>query len=147
MMADKVFHSSSEITRNIFSWDSNKKFNFSYVLDQYENINGDRQIVSRTLFDINSSFFKYNRTKNKLVYINLVFDTYEYYRQILSSQITTKMTFNEVKQLSKEKFEEASVIIEKMSLETNFGENFQNLIRWNNKIKSNMNIDNFSLVN
>jgi len=80
------------------------------------------------------------RTKYKLIYLNIIFDIYEYYRQNLNTLIINK-SFNEVKTLCKEKFEEASLTVKKMKKETNNGSNHQNLIRWDNALNQKLTIN------
>ncbi|MDX5584723.1 MAG: carboxypeptidase-like regulatory domain-containing protein [Aureibaculum sp.] len=131
--------------KNPYSGDY-EKLNFSYMLDLLKNKNGSRQFITRTIFDRNSSFYSSGHTKNKLVYLNLIFDIYEYHRQSLMTQITDKMTFEKSKNLCKKKFVEASMTVEKMKNETNSGKNYQSLTKWNTLIKSKLNIDNFALI-
>jgi len=132
--ADRVTPSNFEIVNKFRHSDIVEEFNFSYALDQFENEKGEKQFVTRTIFDRNSSFCTYDRTKNKLVYVNLVFDIYEYYRQSLENKITDNMTFEKMKKMCKNKFEEASITVKKLKKETNSGKNYQNLMQWNNKI-------------
>lgn len=146
MKADRVYHSSSDINKTDPFSDNYKKFNFSFLLDQYKNENGEKQFVTRTIFDRNSSFFRNDRTNKKLVYINLIFDVYEYYRQDLEAQINNEMTYDEAKKMCKEKFEEAFSTVKKMKEETNSGLNFQELYKWNNKVKAKLGIDNYLLI-
>jgi len=137
--ADKVFHSVVELKNNDNDSGKNQEFNFGYILDTYKIKNGNKQFITRTLFDRGSSFCKYSRITNKLIYINLVFDIYEYHRQNLNSQINNKMTLDEVKIMCEDKFKEASLIVKKMKNETNYGLNYKNLIRWNTTIKHKLN--------
>ena len=81
-----------------------------------------------------------------LIYLNLTFDIYEYYRQKLDLEIHQKMTFDEVKELGDENFKKASLMIKRMKKETNSGINFQSLILWNNDIKSKLGIDNYKQI-
>ena len=146
MKADKIYHSIADINKaNPFS-DNYKKFNFSFLLDQYKNENEEKKFITRTIFDRNSSYFRNERTNKKLVYINLIFDIYEYYRQNLDTQINNKMTYGEVKKMCNEKFEEASSTVEKMKEETNSGLNFQELYKWNSKIKDKLGVNNYLLI-
>ncbi len=146
MKADKIYHSIADINKaNPFS-DNYKKFNFSFLLDQYKNENEEKKFITRTFFDRNSSYFRNERTNKKLVYINLIFDIYEYYRQNLDTQINNKMTYGEVKKMCNEKFEEASSTVEKMKEETNSGLNFQELYKWNSKIKDKLGVNNYLLI-
>lgn len=146
MSVDKIHHSRYEMNKDNPTSNISKKFNFSYLLDQYIGMDGGKKFIIRTIFDRNSSFCKYERTINRLVYINLVFDIYEYYRQNFNVQITNKMNFEELKEKSKEKFDEATLTVNKMQNETNFGSNFESLIKWNNTMKTKMNIDNYTLI-
>lgn len=124
----------------------NELINMSYVINSYENENGEVNYISRTIFDRNSSYYSKIRTKNKLVYINLVFDIYEYYREIAISQLKKSMEFEDVKAVFDEKFKEATVKVDQMKKETSSGSNYQNLVRWNNKIKLKLDIDNFAVI-
>ncbi|MDH5412532.1 MAG: hypothetical protein OEW87_00215, partial [Flavobacteriaceae bacterium] len=144
--ADKVFHSSSELKSGKSLLNNNGNLNFTYALDQYETSNGQKEFVIRTLFDRNSSFYKYDRSKLKLIYLNLIFDIYEYHRQVLEAQVSDKMLIDEVKLMCKLKYEEASKVVKNMNKETNYGNNYQALVRWNSKIKGKLGIDNFLLI-
>ncbi len=110
-------------------------FNFGYIVDSYKNKEGEAQFVTKTLFDRRSSYYQYSRTSNKLDYINLIFDIYEYYRLNLQAQITATTTFTQLQKLSKEKFNEATLQVKRMKNETNSGLNHENLKRWTNSIK------------
>tara|TARA_R110001583_G_scaffold103863_3_gene251151 strand:+ start:38000 stop:39775 length:1776 start_codon:yes stop_codon:yes gene_type:complete len=138
---DKEAHSISEFKSKKPNSEIEEAFNFSYMLDMYLNKNGNTQFVTRTLFDINSSFCKYDRIKNKLIYIGLVFDIYEIYNQRLKNEISNEMTFEEAKILCDEKFKEASITVEKMKNETNSGLNHQNLLRWETTINQKLYTD------
>ncbi len=127
---DNEAFSISDLKNKSANSDILEEFKFSYMLDTYINENGERQYVTRTLFDRNSSYCKFNRIKNKLVYIGLIFDVYEVYNQRLKNEISNEMTYEEAKILCDKKFEEASITVEKMKNETNSGLNFQNLLRW-----------------
>jgi len=140
---DKISHSISDLKNKKINSSASEKYNFSYLVDHHKNKN---QFIIRTLFDRNSSYCIDTRSKNKLIYLNLIFDIYEYYRQGSEDQVTDKMTFEQVKEICKKQFEEASVTVEKMKNETNSGLNYQNLIRWNSKVKSKLDIDNFMLI-
>lgn len=130
----KEAHSISEFKSKKTNSEIEEEFNFSYMLDMYKDENGDSQFVTRTLFDRNSSFCKYDHINNKLIYIGFIFDIYEIYNQRLKNEISNKMTFEEAKILCDEKFEEASITVEKMKNETNGGLNYQNLLRWETTI-------------
>ncbi|MGB5435422.1 MAG: carboxypeptidase-like regulatory domain-containing protein [Maribacter sp.] len=144
--ADRVYHSSSEMIRGMTSMEVEQEYVFSYVLDQYKDEGGRNKYVVKTLFDRYSSFCRHSRTKNKLVYVNIMFDIYEYYRQLLEAQIYPGMTFEEAIIQCDEKFKEATLMEKKIQKETSSGLNYQNLIQWNNQIRSKLNIDNFAVV-
>lgn len=146
MRAKSVPHSASQMELLKPSLKSNEKFNFSYILDSYKNNNSEEKFVTRTLFDRNSSFYLGSKSKEKLIYLNIAFDIYEYYRRQLDEEITKELTFNEAKKLVDAKFKKASITVKKMKKETNAGLNFQNLIKWNNNLKRKINIDNFQLI-
>ena len=107
----------------------------------YLNENGNRKFINRTLFNRNSSFCKYNRTKNKLIYIELIFDIYEIYNQRLTNEISNEITFEKAKILCDKKFKEATITVEKMKNETNNGLDYQNLIRWQTTINNKLYTD------
>ncbi|PHQ57606.1 MAG: hypothetical protein COC16_00350 [Lutibacter sp.] len=144
--ADKVYHSSSDIVKKNSFFNNYQSFNFSYLLDKHKDSNGENKFITRTIFDRNSSSYKNSRSKNMLVYLNLTFDIYEYYRQKLASEINDEMTFSQVKVLCNETFKKATQTVEKMKMETNSALNFQYLMRWNNEIKSKLDIDNYYLI-
>ena len=140
------YQSVSELNRIKTTKEPEQRFTFIYSLDQFKNKDGNDQYLTQTLLDRNSSFCRYGRTKNKLAYINIMFDIYEYYRGILQTQISPGTTFEEARELCDERFEEASVMVKKMQKKTNSGLNYQNLLQWNNQIKSKLNVDNFAVV-
>lgn len=118
--------------------------NICYVADSYKGENGIEKMLSRTLLDINSSRFSNERTKNKLVYYNIIFDIYEVYRQLGASRITENMTFAEVKSVYDEMHVGASSEVKKIEKETRQGNDYNGLVKWNNRIKAKLNIDNFA---
>jgi hypothetical protein len=132
---DKEAHSISEFKSKKNNSEIEEEFNFSYMLDMYLNENGESQYVTRTLFDRNSSFCKYDRINHKLIYVGLIFDVYEVFNQRLKNEISNEMTFEEAKILCNKKFEEASETVEKMKNETNDGLKYQSLKRWETTIK------------
>jgi hypothetical protein len=121
-----------------------EKFVFSYIVDR-ETTN-DNSYFTRTVFDRGTSFFNGQRTDKNLMYINLIFDVYEYFRREIEHNPNQGIVFEELKEISEKTFIEATEIVAKMKTETNSGDNFQSLMRWNNKIKSKLNIDNYSLI-
>lgn len=129
----------SKTSRNV-----KDNINISYMVDSYQGKNGITKIVSRTLLDINSSRFSHERTKNKLVYLNIIFDIYEVYRQLAVSRIIGDMTFNEAKLIFDEMYRGASTEVKKMEKETRSGSDYEGLVKWNNRIKAKLNIDNFA---
>jgi len=144
LQSDNSYNSILDLKRG--KKNGNELINMSYVINSYENKIGEINYISRTIFDRNSSYYSKIRTKNKLIYINLVFDIYEYYREIAISQLKKSMELEDVNAVFDEKFKEATVKVDQMKKETNYGSNYQNLIRWNNKIKLKLNIDNFALI-
>ncbi len=124
----------------------NELINISYIINSFEKDSGEFSYISQTLFDIHTSYYSKNRTNNKLIYLNIIFDIYEYYRQMAIAQINKKKNFEEVKIIFDKKYKEASIKVEQMKNETNYGLNNQNLMKWNNKIKSKLEIDNFTLI-
>ena len=118
--------------------------NICYMVDSYKGENGITKIVSRTLLDIDSSQFSYERTKNKLVYFNIIFDIYEVYRQLAASRITENTTFDKAKLIYDEMYKGASTEVKKMEKETRNGSDYEGLVKWNNRIKAKLNIDNFA---
>ncbi len=118
----------------------------SYVINSYNNKDGNLEYISQSIFDRNSSYYTKNRTKNKLIYLNIIFDIYEYYRQIAVSQTKLTVEFEDIKKIFDKNFIDATLKVDQMKKETNFGLNYQSLIRWNNKIKSKLNVDNFILI-
>lgn len=142
----KISHSASDLKKMSQSSDYNEKFTFSYYLDQHKNEKGEKQLTSRTIFDKNSSFTSSKSTNIKLIYINLMFDIYEYNRQEFVKEAVPTASFDEYKKLGVEKFEKARFEIEKMNAETNFGSNFTNLFQWNKLIKSKLDVDNFERI-
>jgi|GEM_PF-2973198 len=118
--------------------------NICYMVDSYKGENGITKIVSRTLLDIDSSQFSYERTKNKLVYFNIIFDIYEVYRQLAASRITENTTFDEAKLIYDDMYKGASSEVKKIEKETRDGSDYEGLVKWNNRIKAKLNIDNFA---
>jgi hypothetical protein len=116
------------------------------MVDSYTRENGIQKIVSRTLLDINSSRFSYERTKNKLVYLNIIFDIYEVYRQLAASRITEDMSFDKAKSIYDEMYKAASTEVKKLEKETRQGNDYEGLVKWNNRIKAKLKIDNLTVV-
>lgn len=146
---DNSYNSVSEwsMANSKHTSNATEEFNFSYTLNPYD-VNGNSHLTSSTIFDRNTSFYKGERTQNKLIYINITFDIYEYHRLKLERQLAFnyELTYDEIKELYTNTFNEASSIIKKMKTETSSGLDFQNLNKWNEKIKSKLNIDNISLI-
>lgn len=141
------FHSVSEIKKKSYK-KVKEKINFSYVFDIYKDKQGNRKLISNTLFDRNTSYSKNKRTRNRLIYINLMFDIYEYYRQDLESQLENLdgIEDEQIKNLFEEKFKEASKKIKKMKRETGFSKNFQELIKWNKQLSSKLGVNNLNQI-
>ncbi len=119
---------------------------FSYVVDKYLNIDKNVYLV-QTIFDRNSSYYNKETSRYKLIYINIIFDIYEYYRQSLQTSINSDMSFDEIKKLCQIKFDEATITVKKFKAETKLGTNKEKLSVWNTKIKSKLHIDNYKLIN
>ena len=141
---DNLSYSISDLSKRKNT--KNESIIISYVLNSYKTKNSKQKFISQTLFDRNSSFFSKNRTNNKLIYLNIIFDIYEYYRQLAIAQIHNKMKFEDAKLIFDKKYKEANLKVEQMKKETNYGLNNQNLMKWNNKIKKKLDIDNFLLI-
>ncbi|MEX0315718.1 MAG: carboxypeptidase-like regulatory domain-containing protein [Allomuricauda sp.] len=124
-----------------------KEPNITYVVDSYSDKEGGKKIVSRTLLDMRSSQFSNEGGKNKLAYINMMFDIYEVYRQLAASRITDAMTFDEAKTVYDEIYNGAAIEVKKMEKETGKGTIQQGMVKWNNKIKTRLGIDNLMLEN
>ncbi|MCK0136394.1 carboxypeptidase-like regulatory domain-containing protein [Arenibacter sp. S6351L] len=142
----KAFDSPFEQLKDQNSQKGKDNINISYMVDSYKGENGITKIVSRTLLDINSSQFSYERTKNKLVYFNIIFDIYEVYRQLAASRIREDMTFDKVKSIYDEMYKAASSEVKKIEKETRNGSDYEDLVKWNDRIKAKLKIDNFALV-
>lgn len=136
---DNESFSISELQHKPSKSEIDEQFNFSIILDVYTNALGNNQFLTRTLFDKNSSFCSYNRINHKLLYINLIFDVYEIFNKQLSIELSENISFEEAEILSNNKFNEASLVVDKMATETNKGTNFQNLMRWSEKVKEELN--------
>ena len=147
-VVDKESHSIFGLSGKKFKASNLEKIKFSYALDIYKDKSGVEQLTSRTVFDRNSSFFKNSRTKNRLIYLNLIFDIYEFHRRSLDSQseYINQMSYDEIKKMYDDKFLEATNMVKKMKKETYSGAKYQNLIKWNKKIKDILEIDNFALI-
>lgn len=115
-----------------------ESYNFSYVLD-ITTSNDTILYNTKTLFDRNNSFCIEDRTQNKLTYINMIFNIYEIYNKKLKKQFSNNLNIEDAKKLSNQLFEEATTTVNKMKLETELGTQFQNLIRWNEKINKKLN--------
>jgi hypothetical protein len=135
---DKEVFSISEFKHNANKSEIDKQgeqFDFSYMLDMYINQRGEKHFNTETLFNRNAFFCTYGRVKNKLMYINLIFDVYEIYNQKLKVELSKNSSFKDAKVLCDQKFNEASLTVKKIATDTNNGTNFQNLIRWSEKVK------------
>jgi hypothetical protein len=136
---DKEASSISEFKGKLNNSKIEEQFNFSYMLDVYKDKLGKKLFRTKTLFDKNSSFCSSNRTDHKLMYINLIFDVYKIYNNKLKFELSKNSSFEEAKILCDQKFNEALLTVKKINIETNRGLNFQNLIRWSEKIKRKLN--------
>ncbi|RAJ12723.1 carboxypeptidase-like regulatory domain-containing protein [Arenibacter echinorum] len=134
-------HLQSKASRN-----DKDNINICYMVDSYKGENGITKIVSRTLLDIDSSQFSHERTKNKLVYFNIIFDIYEVYRQLAASRIMENTTFEEAKLIYNEMYKAASTEVKKMEKETRNVSDYEGLVKWNNRIKAKLNIDNLASI-
>lgn len=117
----------------------NESLNFTYMIDSYKNEMGFKRFISRTLFDRNTSFYKKNRTKKALVYLNLIFDIYEFHRQELKIKIKSNMNFEEVKKNYDILYLEATITVNDMKNETKYGSNKKVLNSWESHIKTKLN--------
>jgi len=108
-------------------------YNYSYSLD-ITTKNEVSKYNTRTLFNRNSSFCTEDRTENKLIYINMIFNIYEIYNQKLKTQLLNINSFENAKTLSNQLFQEASTKVDKMKLETEQGSRFQPLMKWKKSI-------------
>ncbi|MDC6363521.1 MULTISPECIES: carboxypeptidase-like regulatory domain-containing protein [Flavobacteriaceae] len=142
----KNYDSPFDVLRKTTGPKGKNQINIGYMLDLYWDLAGNRKIIGRTLLDIGSSEFTHEHTKNKLIYINLLFDIYEIYRRLANSRIKDGMTFTEMKSIYDEVYEGANVEAKNMSKETDYGDNLEALAKWNGRIKSRLDIDNFSLL-
>ena len=135
---DKEAYSISEFKHKPTKSEIDEQLNFSFLLDVYTNELGEQQFSTKSLFDRNSSFCAYNRINHKLMYINLIFDVYEIYNRELKAALSKNSSFEDAKNLCDQKFNEASLTVKKISTDTNNGTNngtnFQNLIRWSEKV-------------
>ncbi|MBV1888235.1 MAG: carboxypeptidase-like regulatory domain-containing protein [Urechidicola sp.] len=143
---DKQSHSISGLTKSKVKKVDIEKISFSYVLDFNKNEVGENQYTSRTIFNRATSFYNGTESSNKLIYFNLVFDIYEFYRQNIEIATDENTSFKKIKLSFDSEFNEATKLIEQMQNETSSGENFQQLILWNNKIKTFTNIDNYKII-
>lgn len=116
-----------------------ESLNFAYVIDTYKNEKGINQFISRTLFDRNTSFYKKKRSKKALVYLNLIFDIYEFHRQEIEEEVKDNMSFEEAKKTYDILYLRATITVNDMKHETNFGSNNTVLNNWASKIKSKLN--------
>jgi hypothetical protein len=142
----KAYDTPFQQLQNKTSRNEKDNINISYMVDSYTRENGIQKIVSRTLLDINSSRFSYERTKNKLVYLNIIFDIYEVYRQLAASRITEDMSFDKAKSIYDEMYKAASTEVKKLEKETRQGNDYEGLVKWNNRIKAKLKIDNLTVV-
>lgn len=116
-----------------------ESLNFTYMIDTYRNKMGIKQFTSRTLFDRNTSFYKNNRAKKSLVYLNLIFDIYEFHRQELEAKIDDSLSYEEVKEIYNILYLKATIAVNDMQNETNFGINNEVLNSWTSEIKAKLN--------
>lgn len=142
----KSYDSPFQVLRKTSGPKGKNQINIGYMLDMYWDWNGNRKIVGRTLMDINSSEFHHEHTRNKLIYINLLFDIYEIYRQLGNSRIKEGMTFDEMKAIYDEVYDGANAEAKNMRKETDHGDDLEALRKWNGRIKSRLKIDNFALM-
>lgn len=124
---------------------NSKRLNITYVVDRYLDEDGTNQTVSRTLLDLDASQFSDDGSRNRLAYINMIFDIYEAYRQLASSRTTNEMHSDEVKAIFDEIFQGAAIEVKKMQRETQRGADQEALQLWNRKINARLGVDNISL--
>ncbi|WP_457619227.1 hypothetical protein [Lutibacter sp.] len=141
LKGDKVFYSYGDMKRYMTNQKGKEQFKFSYVLDSYLK-KGEIQFVTQTLFNRATSFYPYNRTQNKLIYIGVIFDIYEVFNRELKDQLKNITNFNDAKVACNTKFKEATTLVNKMKLDTELGLNSRKLKRWSERIK--LKLNNFS---
>ncbi|WP_456422250.1 carboxypeptidase-like regulatory domain-containing protein [Lutibacter sp.] len=138
LKGDKVFYSYGDMKRYMTNQKGKEQFKFSYVLDSYLK-NGKIQFVTQTLFNRATSFYPYNRTQNKLIYIGVIFDIYEVFNRELEYQLAGITNFEAAKVACDKKFEEATTLVNQMKIETELGLNSRKLERWSERIKLKLN--------
>ncbi|WP_198440063.1 carboxypeptidase-like regulatory domain-containing protein [Pareuzebyella sediminis] len=124
----------------------NNKVSGAFMVDSFRDIEGNLKIVNRTLLDVSDFHSGYERSKNRLIYLNMIFDIYEIYRQLAASRITTDMSFEEAKSIFEQIYAGATAEVENFKRETYNGNDKEKLMQWNNRIKSKLDVDNFALV-
>ncbi len=143
---DKQSYSISSMSKSKTESNNIGRINFSYVIDFNKIDLGENQHNSRTIFNRATSYYNGSESDNKLVYFNLIFDIYEYYRQKIETINLKNSSFDNIKLEYENAYKEATEIVKQLKKETNRGDNFQQLINWNNKIKSKLGIDNYNLI-
>ncbi|VAW27199.1 hypothetical protein MNBD_BACTEROID04-157 [hydrothermal vent metagenome] len=138
LKGDKVFYSYGDMKRYMTNQKGKEKFNFSYALDSYFK-KGEIQFVTQTLFNRATSFYPYNRTQNKLIYIGVIFDIYEVFNRELKHQLKNITNFNDAKVACYTKFKEATDLVNQMKSDTELGLNSKKLKRWSERIKLKLN--------
>ncbi|WP_431122130.1 carboxypeptidase-like regulatory domain-containing protein [Flagellimonas flava] len=124
---------------------NSKGLNITYMVDRYLDGEGKNKTVSRTLLDLNASQFNNDGSRNRLAYINIIFDIYEVYRQLASSRITESMGSEEAKAIFDEIYQGAAIEVKKMERETQRGADQEALRLWNRRINARLGVDNLSL--
>ncbi|TMU57061.1 carboxypeptidase-like regulatory domain-containing protein [Flagellimonas algicola] len=119
--------------------------NITYVVDSYFDGEGKNKTESRTLLDLTASQFNNDGSRNRLAYINIIFDIYEVYRQLASSRITDSMNSDEAKAIFDEIYQGAAIEVKKMQKETQRGADQEALQLWNRRINARLGVDNISL--
>ena len=138
----KAFDTPFEAHRDASKQRKKSELDVSYVIDRFENKEGEMTTVSRTILDLGSSQFGSQRTKDKLVFINMVFDIYEVYRRLAAFRIRNEMSFDQVKAVYDEIYQGASIEVKKMEKETIRGTDQEALVKWNDRIKNKLGVDN-----
>nr|WP_299389391.1 carboxypeptidase-like regulatory domain-containing protein [Allomuricauda sp.] len=121
-----------------------KALNIFYMVDGFNDKSGQPNVTSSTLMDINSFHANNDGSKHKLAFLNMTFDIYEVFRQLAMSRITPNMTFNEVKAIFDEVHHGAGIEVKTMALETGKGTVHEAMVKWNDRIKARLGIDNLN---
>jgi len=103
--------------------------NICYMVDSYKGENGITKIVSRTLLDIDSSQFSYERTKNKLVYFNIILIFMRFIDNWPLPGLRRIRPFDEAKLIYDDMYKGASSEVKKIEKETRDGSDYEGLVK------------------